>query len=466
MTAPLMLHQRDDVDWWHLVERGLLANEPGLGKTRSAIEATQHCRNVLVVAPAGVHDAGVWEDELQLWADRPESYLLASYHSVNAREARRAKSGSRMVSIPTDDPRPELKHEKWDAIILDEAHAIKGRDTHWTKALYALGRRVPQFLAMTGTPIPNWSHEIFTTLRMIFPKEAPPGQRYGSFWRWAEEWFNINDEYGMRVLGLRECTKKCEIQFTLHGQACQHYRVFTKDNLGKHYRRIWRNDVLDLPPLTDQDILTPMEPKQAKVYRDLKKRFVSEVDGHEVIAWNQGSLNQLLDLCTVSDWFIHPAGEPRGGKLERLRLDLSGRSRATLVFCTRRVVAEACAEVARSLGMTAHVIHGGIPGEQRGQMIREFKAGLIDVLVGTYGTMSEAMTLTVASEALFVEQSWMTYKTEQAKRRLHRIGQTHPVTCRHYITPSSVDQNKRKWLVAKTVDQVKTMTAAQYTSLL
>ena len=46
----------------------------------------------------------------------------------------------------------------WDAVIIDEAHYIKGRDTSWTWAVKQLGRNCDQIVLMTGTPIPNWAH--------------------------------------------------------------------------------------------------------------------------------------------------------------------------------------------------------------------------------------------------------------------------------------------------------------------
>ena len=49
---PLLEHQRFAVDWLQHVNRGLLGDEPGLGKTRTAIEAYGGRDRVLVIAPA------------------------------------------------------------------------------------------------------------------------------------------------------------------------------------------------------------------------------------------------------------------------------------------------------------------------------------------------------------------------------------------------------------------------------
>lgn len=459
---PLLDHQRGDIEWIHRVQRGLLGNEPGLGKSRSAIEAFDGGRN-LVIAPNLVVESGTWEDELTKWSTSPESWTVATYSMLNERVPTGNGSGTKPVNRLRDEWRG-----KWDALVIDEAHYVKGRSTSWTWASQAIAKQSESVLLMTGTPMPNWAHELFTLLQIVYPGESKPGQRFGSFWRWAGMYFDTSPtrfSNGMPSIGkMLDCVPSCRIGPP--GSVCEHYQRFARENLGDQFRRMLRDDVLDLPPLTEQKINVPMTATQRKTYRDLKKHFMAEVNGEEILAWSQGAQNVLIDRVTTSDWLLNPVGKPRGGKLDRLRFDLENRTRPTLVLAHYRVSVEACAAVARDLGATAGIVHGGVSRTAQGEAVRRFKAGKLDVLVGSLETLAEGLTLTVADMAIFVESSYKPYRNEQAKFRIHRIGQTRPVTVLDYITPNTVDQRKRVLLAEKTDQQMRVLTAAEFKELL
>jgi SNF2 family DNA or RNA helicase len=459
---PLLRHQQGDIEWIHDVKRGLLANEPGLGKSRSAIEAFDGGRN-LIIAPNLVVTGGTWDDELEKWSQDPSKWTVATYSMLNERKPTGRGSGTKPVSKLREPWRG-----KWDALVIDEAHYVKGRQTSWTWASEEIAKSSSSVLLMTGTPIPNWAHELFTLLKIIYPGESKPGQKFGSFWRWAKEWFDTSPtrfSQGMPVAGeMLNCTEACFRRPT--SDPCVHYRRFTEENLGPHFRRILREEALDLPPLTTQIVHTDLDATARKMYRELKKDFITEYDGEEVVAWSQGAANVLLDKVTTSPWLLTKKGEPRGGKLDTLAFDLESRSRPTLVLAHYRDTVEACAAVARKAGATAGVVHGGISRSDQGAAVRAFKEGRLDVLVGSLETLAEGLTLTVADMAIFVEMSYKPSRNEQARFRVHRMGQTRPVTIREYVTRKTVDEHKRELLATKTDRQMRVMKAHELAALL
>ena len=472
-TPPLKGYQQEGIDWIRRVERGILADEPGLGKTRVAIEAFDGGRN-LVIAPKLIIEGGVWRDELRKWSkdpDNPDKWTVLPYTMLNARK----QVGNRASSTrPINVLRPELKKQKWDALILDEAHYVKGRDTSWTWAAQWINRGASATLPMTGTPIPNWSHEMFSLLQLIYPEEAKRGQRLGSFWRWAEQWFDCEPtkySKGMPVAGeMLACSRTpAQLKECLARPAtdpCEHYNKFVVENLGEHWLRRWRGDVLDLPQKTDQEISTPMTAAAKKAYLSLKADFYAMYEGKEIMKWSQGALNVALDKMTTSPWLLTQEGPPKGGKFEMLRYDLKNRVRPTLVLAHYQQTVEACVEVARSVGASAEPVHGGIPSGRRSKAIESFKSGRLDVLVGSLETIAEGHTFTEADMAIFVEKSFKPSRNEQAMYRVWRLGQTRPVTIKDYVTPNSVDAKKRRLLATKTDRQMRMMTAAQFMELI
>jgi len=449
---PRLAHQDGDVEWGLQIRKGLLANEAGLGKTRSAIDITEGL-NTLVIVPAMLVNTGTWQDEIDRWSATPDKYTIAAYSQLNERD------GAKILPRR----RPEFRGP-WEAVILDEAHYVKGRKTNWTAMAQLCADEADIVLPMTGTPIPNWAHELFTVLRLINPKEAKRGKRYGGFWRWAGEWFDCAPtrfSHGKPVAGeLLGCSELCLLRPVT--DPCKHYINFTEVNLGDRYRRMWRDDCLDLPPMTEQLIRTPMEARQKATYNKIKKDFAATVEGTEILAWSRGAQNVTLDRITVSEWMVHQTGEPRGGKFEQLRFDLEARSRPTFVLAHYRDVVEACARVAESTGARSAYVHGGVRGTEAEAAIRDFKAGKIDVLVGSLEKVAEGLTLTQADMAIFVEKSYKPYRNEQAKYRIYRVGQTRPVTVRDYMTPYSIDEGKRELLATKTDRQMRHLSAAEF----
>jgi hypothetical protein len=92
-------------------------------------------------------------------------------------------------------------------------------------------------------------------------------------------------------------------------------------------------------------------------------------------------------------------------------------------------------------------------------------------LCGSLETIAEGLTLTAADFGIFVEQSYKPSRNEQAIRRIHRMGQTRPTTWLDYVSVSprggkTLDTNKRELLATKTDQQMRTLTAARFASLL
>src|SRR5699024_7218660 len=305
-------------------------------------------------------------------------------------------------------------------------HYTKGRKTSWTWAVQQLAKNSEYFLEMTGTPVPNWAHEIFTLLQAVFPERAKPGADLGSYWRWVQRWFVVlpnfqaRSEHAKQIGGLLACSDACGDLPAW--DPCEHYLEFVDANLGDRFLRRRRED------------------------------FLADVDGQEVITWTTGARSVALDRVTVSDWLIQDpetrSAVPRGGKFDQLRLDLESRDRPTVVFAHYRDTVEACAAVARDLGAAVGVVHGGVSRAKSGEVVKSFKRGEIDVLVGSLETMAEGLQLTEADMLLMVEVSYKPSRNEQARMRVDRMGQTRPVTVREYVTPGTVDERKR-WLLAE-----------------
>lgn len=433
--ADLMEHQVSGVDFLRRTPRALLGDDPGLGKTATALTAA--VEPILVVCPAMIRDGGVWDDEVAKW--RPDCDLTqTSYHSL----VKRVKGKTQ----------PELRAEfdrEWGTVILDEHQMVKNRQVTWTKAVRSL--RSERTVLLSGTPLPNAAVEAFVPLQLLFPEEAVPGGRFGSYWRWAGEYFDVGPSaYATHAVG--EFRK----DRTWDG---------FREQWGDRYLRRLREDCLDLPPLTEQWMACPMAKEQKRVYKDLKKSFVSWLDDQtEVVAWNQAA--QLVKLCKIATGLEALDPEQRSsGKLDVLRGLLSMRDRPTLVVGHFRNSMAACARVAASEGKSVVAVDGSTSRADRLRAVRAFQSGSLDVLCATIGVISEGLTLTAADQVVFVERSWTPSRNAQCLRRIHRIGQTRPVSAVHLVTPDTVDERILEVLQTKTDEVVRAIRPRDLRSL-
>jgi len=456
MTFELMPHQKVGVEWLSRTPRALLADEPGIGKTAQALLASEPPS--LMVTPAML--SGVWEDEVALW--RPEweqgtDWHWVSYSSLCERVSAVSESG-RKTSKALEHAKGDFRDHHWKTIIYDEAHYLKSRKAKWTKA--ALGLQSERIVMLTGTPIPNWSHELFILLRLL---HGVKDHDYRSYWRFIETWFTWwTPPWGGG--------NHREIGGLLPGVTWEDFAIGT--GLDKLMLRRLRDDVLkDLPPLTEQTILVKMGPAQRKAYKELKKDYYTYVEeaGADVSAFSDGGLYVKLAKCTtgLSTLMDEPTLQKGSAKIDALKELLEEREGSPVVVFTHfRTSARACVALGESLGRKVGLIMGGISQDERTQTVRSFQSGELDMLVGTLATLAEGVTLTKADTCIMVERGWRPSQNEQAIRRLHRISQTRPVSVIHLVTEDSLDQKILALLKAKENQQVSALRAAQFAAML
>lgn len=459
MTDELYPYQAEGVEFLRAHPRAFLCDEMGLGKSAQLIRASQG--RTLVVAPAALIDTGTWAGEVNRWADDPDRFTLTAY--------------SRLW-----DPKQKGVHlrsefaQAWDTVIFDEAHYLKNPKAKRTRAAMLLSPRADRLYLASGTPVSNWAHELFVPLQLLNPTDAKPGGALGSYWRWVETWFKVtgspfspNAKLIGRLIG---CDASCSRRGA--DDPCEHYRRFSALNLGDKFKRRLRDEVLtDLPELQHEVVPVPMRPRQWAEYRRMKNEYLAQVDDQEVIAWSGAARHLSMDRICTSLGGLNDDPLTDSGKLDRLAEDLEQRTRPTVVVGHYRTTLQGCAQVARKLGKTVEVIDGTTPAMDRKDFVHRFQAGKLDVLVGSFETISEGLTLTAADCMILVEISYKAARNTQVVRRIHRIGQQSSCLVLEYQSTGpkgqpTLDTHKRALVDAKTADQARVMSAATIKEIL
>lgn len=465
-------YQERGIEFMQAHPRCMNLDDMGLGKSRQALMAAEG--KTLVVAPKMIVDMGVWQAEHKKWS--PNLNLsIVSYHDLPRRKVflvpTKDGKGNRFQSKMTDDLNPVID-TYWDTVIFDEAHYLKSRKAHWALASFRL--KSERMMLLTGTPIPNWGHELFMLLRHLRPEDARRGGPLGSYWNWVQRWFQVEplkgkgghviSEYHTTGI-LRDCNSSC----SLTRDSCEHWQAFREEEFKGRWIRRLKTDVLtELPSLMGAEDLyrVPMVPTQQKAYQSLKKDMVAILDsGEDIYAWNDaGLLTKLRKLSTGLECISSQQGS---GKLDVLSEILSNRSKPTLVVGNFHATLDAIGKRCDALSLRWRELSGRTPQISYRRATGEmFQRGELDVLVGQVDTVSEGITLTASDMVIIVEHSWRPAKNHQVIQRIHRLGQTNPCTVVRLVTKGTVDESMQELLKIKTEEQIRALPARDWKSIL
>lgn len=407
--------------------RTVLADPPGLGKSRSALMAAQG--QTLIVAPMSLQ--AMWAEQIRMF--NPDlDWAFAAYTKLSGNQAVWDSEIDAVKHRHSGKPRVEIQR-RWDTIIADEAHALKGRKTKWTMAFEAVASSCGQMSLLTGTPIPNWGHEAYMLLRLIHGKSD---KRYSSYWRWVQTWFQMEAN---RFSG----------QMSTIGDLWPH---LTWDDFAAQFEGHWLSrpeDSVDLPPVTPVHVECKMTTMQAKAYRQMHTELLAEIGPETIISWHPGSANTML--LKMSTGLEVVSGTKSSGKLDAVEEIMYDRQADPTVFFTHfRGSAEAIAKRVKD----TVVIHGGVPQKERDRLLQEWKMGRGTHLSATYSTMAEGQTLVRSNCVMRVEAHHRPSTMDQARRRVDRIGQDRPGFLYDFVTLDTVDVRLRELVGSKTDQQM------------
>lgn len=169
--------QKANLDYALQRRHCLIGDQPGLGKTPTAICFANEIRakRILAIVPASVRLQ--WAVRIQDWflaADGGSAYSHVILNSKNGTHPTAAWTIASYEMATHEVIGASLAAERWDLLILDEAHYLKTIDARRTRAVFGGGedRSFPpiaanaeRILALTGTPLPNRSREAYVLAR-------------------------------------------------------------------------------------------------------------------------------------------------------------------------------------------------------------------------------------------------------------------------------------------------------------
>lgn len=414
----------------------------GTGKTLTSIAVAGRgyligkVKKLLILCPSSV--MSVWPMEFEKYADFPfECKALDGSREKRIKEMGSFdKSDSLKVAVINYESSWRLIDELllWNAdmIIADEAQRIKGHNTSQSKAAHKLGDKAKYKLALTGTPIQNSPLDFWSIYRFV--DKAIFGTSFYGF----KNKYAVMGGYG-------------------------NYQIISYKNLDDLTRkahsiayRVTKKEALDLPEEIEETLYIELEAKARKIYENVRIESYAEIEKGEVTATN--ILIKLLRLQQITGGFLKTDDgiqtKVSTAKLDVLKdrfQDLLAENKKAVIFAKFTSEIKAVETLIKSLIKDNYiVISGETPIKQRGDIIKSFQENeQIKICIAQLQTAGVGITLHSADTAIFYSLDYNYANFEQAKSRIHRIGQKNNCTYIYLVAKGTIDEKIIKALDKK-----------------
>ena len=378
--------------------KAILADTMGLGKTLQTLAyiSTEKLKKTLVVAPASVKY--VWEKEVKKWT-KLSPIVIESKSSLST-----LVHASHDVFIINYDILKRFFNEihalRWDCLVCDEFHYIKNSAAQRTKLTKIIASNIPRILLLSGTPLLSRPVELFNGLSLMDPV------------KW-NDWFAFTKRY---------CGGKQGYWGGWEAKGATNIEEL-QSRISRYFLRRKKEEVLtELPPKTFIDVPVEMNEIDRHDYEAILNDFqeyLEEVKGNTDDETKKSSqanklvkLNKLRQATTAAKY---------NTALEMIT-DMIDNGEKVVVFS---VYNDPLNKLKEKFKSKAVLLTGKTDKDGRKNAVEKFQENdKVRLFLGGMKSAGVGITLTAASNVLFIDYSWVPADHEQAADRIHRIGQT------------------------------------------
>lgn len=421
----LFKHQQEAVT--KILENGarsLLADEPGLGKTRVGITVAQAVREHYdnrrpAVMLAKKYLRATWIRELLICGVPEEEICVLESRNIDNDSFRKNASWYFVNPEIVRAWWPRILMEKPAMSLVDEAHHYKDARSNRSIGAQMLST-APHVLFATGTPMPDKPQDLWSLMTMITGRGSWGSPR-DFIQRYAGAMFNGHGyvpSYPTNTDELKERIKPWYLRRTVDGLRDQ---GFVLPDLSRTViESTW--DDARLGVQTQRKHTDALKKNYAQVAKGLLEgKFSNEV--LRVI----NELRMQTSLAKVDT------------TVEYVQELITARESA-VVFTWSVAAANKIGErLGRTAGQIVWVCNGESTQTTRDLMVKYFqeRGG---VLVATFATLAEGVTLTRARFGVIHDLDWSPPTIEQAEKRIHRISQNANCIVAWNIMRDSIDE--------------------------
>lgn len=444
-------HQIEIADWHSSHINSLDLSEVGVGKTPPIIMVMDQMvkagkiSRILVIAPNSILDE--WVKKLTDWSDlsfivlrgpkqKREELLTEPWvtktHCVYLINFEGVRVIYPLLNVP-DKP--------WDLIVCDEIHHIKSHRAQQTKLILNLAKNTKARKGLTGTIITKDLEDVWAIAQFIDPRIFST-----NFWGYRNRYM-MNENANKSWLSFPKWVARPgaieEVQKKLEPWAIR----FEKRQVLKF-----------LPPVLFEKRHVELSGEQARVYKELKKEFVAELDNSKEPLAALQILPRVTKLLEITSGFAYRDDQPpyrfkENAKLRELKAVLEEiGDRRVVIWCAFREDVEIICDFYHDteMGGGLNIIHGDTPVSDRQAFVDQFNADAIQYLIANPACAGEGLTI-LAPYVIYYSRGWKLGERIQSLGRHDRPGseQFENVTVIDLIAKDTVDERVLAALDAK-----------------
>lgn len=403
---------------------GFLSLDMGLGKTLCSLAYITHTKQSksLVITPASVKYS--WLNEVEKWT-RLKALVINSKTDLSLK----AYQENDILIINYDILKKHfdfLTSVRFDCLVVDESTYIKNIKTIRFKATKEISKKVNSIILLSGTPILNRVSELFSALNILDPK------KWNDYYKYVTRYCNAfkSDWGGLDVSGSSNISE-------------------LKEKIGRYIFRKRKEEVLtelpdknfiNIPIQLDDEIQAKydlLEGDFINYLREVKKKKDKEIQ-KSLQAEKLVRLGALRELTTE-------------GKLtasQEIIQNIIDSGEKVVVFSNFNKPLKVLKDIFKE---KAVMIIGSTSEEERRSAIEIFqKDSNVQIFLGGMLSANTGITLTAASNVLFISLDYTPANMAQAWSRIDRIGQTaSSINIYQLIGKNTIDQKLLTILAAK-----------------
>ena len=414
-----------------------LLMEQGTGKTKVIIDNAAYLYGrdeisaLVVIAPNGVHRN--WLSK-EIPAHMPEwcHYKSVFYYSgINAKDTVKfnevisaqdclrifAFNCESFVSKKAVEFMYKIIMSNKVMLVVDESSRIKTPGAKRTKVITKFAKEVKYKRIMTGTPVTKGPEDVYSQFKFLDPFILG----YDSYYSFRARYCVMGGYENRQIVSYNNVD---ELTNSIEG----------------HSFRVLKKDCLDLPDKIYQRHPVELSKNQRKLYDQLRKDFVTELEGEHLSA--PEAITRLLRMQQIiCGWFPTEEGgmeiDEKNTRLTAL-IDLLPDIECKVIIWAR--FKRDIKAIGVALGDKAVSYYGEVSNDDREIAVDRFQNDpKVRYFIGQPQSGGIGLTLTAAECAIYYSNSFDLETRMQSEDRCHRIGTKNNVTYIDFESPKTID---------------------------
>lgn len=420
LKAELRDYQMEGFRWMaRLADWGAgacLADDMGLGKTVQAIAILLHKAlqsASLVICPASVLPN--WKKEIGRFAP---SLRLLVLNEATDRKTMIDEAGNYDVVLVTYGllvtEEALLITENWSVTVVDEAHTIKNRETKSSKVVMQLQSDFR--LLLTGTPIQNHLGELWNLFSFITPGLL------GSFEHFTDYFINP-------ITQDKDKSKQKRLKQLLSPFLLRRTKQAVLDELPAKTEIIQEVDLSEEEKAYYEVLRREAELQSLQTTSGERLKVLAEITKLRLAACNINLVSKEL-----------PFTSSKTEAFMQIVQGLTEGAHRALVFSQFTTELALLKNALEAEGIEYLYLDGSVSIPNREKLVREFQTGSVPIFLISLKAGGLGLNLTAADFVIHMDPWWNPAIEDQASDRIHRIGQTQPVTIYRLIARNTIEE--------------------------